>query len=191
MKNSIGVLAGMTTLLLVLPGVQSGDAVAGGAAGQQPAAQGSGAPAQLKSGSDRAPGSSTRRPRSRARTPPRSSSTKDGLVAAWFGGTGEGRPDVGIWVVAARARRVDAAGRSGDRRPARRHAPPVLESRAVRRCRTRRCRSSTRSARARRRGGAWFARLATAGGRGPTRGACPTASSARSRTSRCGSPTAR
>ena len=24
--------------------------------------------------------------------------TKDGLVAAWFGGTGEGQPDVGIWV---------------------------------------------------------------------------------------------
>ena len=24
--------------------------------------------------------------------------TRDGLVAAWFGGTGEGRPDVGIWV---------------------------------------------------------------------------------------------
>src|SRR6186997_1689603 len=24
--------------------------------------------------------------------------TSDGLVAAWFGGTGEGKPDVGIWV---------------------------------------------------------------------------------------------
>jgi predicted neuraminidase len=24
--------------------------------------------------------------------------TRDGLVAAWFGGTGEGKPDVGIWV---------------------------------------------------------------------------------------------
>ena len=24
--------------------------------------------------------------------------TPDGLVAAWFGGTAEGRPDVGIWL---------------------------------------------------------------------------------------------
>ena len=24
--------------------------------------------------------------------------TPEGLVAAWFGGTGEGKPDVGIWI---------------------------------------------------------------------------------------------
>ena len=52
--------------------------------------------------------------------------TATGLVAAWFGGTAERNPDVGIWV-ARQERRVDNAGRSGERRTAR-TAPSDLES---------------------------------------------------------------
>ena len=87
----------MTTLLVALPGVQSGDGIAGVAAGQQPAAQGSGAPAQLKSGlvSAGLVYETASFPSAHAST---IVETGDGLVAAWFGGTGEGRPDVGIWV---------------------------------------------------------------------------------------------
>ena len=54
-----------------------------------------------------------------------------GLVAAWFGGTDEGEPDVGIWV----ARRSDGgwsgAGRSGQRRAVARQALSLLEPGAV------------------------------------------------------------
>ncbi len=87
----------MTTLLVALPGVQSGDGTAGVAAVQQPAAQGSGAPAQLKSGliSAGLVYETASFPSAHAST---IVETGDGLVAAWFGGTGEGRPDVGIWV---------------------------------------------------------------------------------------------
>ena len=64
--------------------------------------------------------------------------TRDGLVTAWFGGTREGAADVGIWV----SRRVKGAwtppDRGRDRRPAGRHAAPVLEPGVVPRARHRR-----------------------------------------------------
>ena len=56
--------------------------------------------------------------------------TRDGLVAAWFGGTRERNPDVGIWV-SRHDGTVVGASRSGERRPAGRHAASVLESGAV------------------------------------------------------------
>ena len=113
-------------------------------------------------------------------------------MAAWFGGTREGAPDVGIWmsrrdqrhVVRRRSRSPTASQPDGTRHPCWNpvlfqptpgplHA--VLQGRA----------------RARSAGGGWCGRRATAAGPGARRGDCPTASSARSRTSRCGSPTAR
>ena len=190
MTNSMKVLLGMATCLVVLPGFYSGHGIAAVPAVQQPAAQEKSAtPAAFNSGLIRSElvYETAPFPSAHAST---IVDTKDGLVAAFFGGTDEGSPDVGIWV----------SGTSAARgvRPSK---WPTASSRMARgtragipccsRCRTRRCRSSTRSARALRRGGAWSARRATTGGRGPRRGACPTACSARSRTSRCGSPTAR
>jgi predicted neuraminidase len=50
--------------------------------------------------------------------------TADGLVAAWFGGTGEGKPDVGIWIARREAARwspptqvADGAQPDGTRHP--------------------------------------------------------------------------
>ena len=45
------------------------------------------------------------------------------LVAAWFGGTEEGQPDVSIWTARRSAARMDGSGRGGRLRRARRRLP--------------------------------------------------------------------
>ena len=57
--------------------------------------------------------------------------TRDGLVAAWFGGTQEKNPDVSIWVARRRGSRVVVAGGGRQRRAAGWDEVRVLESRAV------------------------------------------------------------
>jgi predicted neuraminidase len=59
--------------------------------------------------------------------------TRSGLVTAWFGGTREGAPDVGIWLSRHERGRVDRAGRGRDRRAAGWASASVLESGVVRR----------------------------------------------------------
>ncbi len=53
--------------------------------------------------------------------------TREGLLAAWFGGTHEGANDVGIRLSRDVREAVDTAGRSGNRHPTRWHAVSVLE----------------------------------------------------------------
>ncbi len=57
--------------------------------------------------------------------------TADGLVAAWFGGTDEGHPDVGIWLSRRDGARLVAARRGRALRAARRNAAAVLEPGAL------------------------------------------------------------
>jgi predicted neuraminidase len=88
----------LATVFVTLPGVYHGDGVAGMAAVQQPAAQEKpAAPAAFKSGllSSEFVYETASFPSAHAST---IVATKGGLVAAFFGGTNEGRPDVGIWV---------------------------------------------------------------------------------------------
>ena len=116
--------------------------------------------------------------------------TREGLVAAWFGGTREGAPDVGIWV----SRHVKARGRRRSRSRlafSRTGRGTRAGTRFCSRCLTARSRSSTRSGPIRGTGGASCARRATPGRRGATPGVFPTGFSARSRTSRSAWPTAR
>jgi predicted neuraminidase len=53
--------------------------------------------------------------------------TKNGLIAAWFGGTHEKNPDVGIWVSRFRKRKMDNSGGSGQRNSAQNAAIPNVE----------------------------------------------------------------
>ena len=111
--------------------------------------------------------------------------TREGLVAAWFGGTREGANDVGIWLSRRVGGNVDALP-SKSRRAC---SPTARDSRRGIRfsssCARESSRSFTRSAPILANGGAWCARRPTKAERGAMRDGCPTESSARSRTSPC------
>ena len=118
--------------------------------------------------------------------------TRDGLVAAWFGGTREGASDVGIWVSRRGQRQVDASRRS--RRTACR-----LTARGIPRgipcSSSRRAGELTLFYKVGPSPREWWGMVAHVDRRRPDverpRAGCPTAFSARSRTSRCGWPTGR
>ncbi len=110
--------------------------------------------------------------------------TPDGLVAAWFGGTDEGEPDVGIWVSRPRRQRVVRAGGSGQWRGVGRRSAIPRGIRRCSRCPADRCCCSTKSDRPPRLVGHADHFRPTAANRGASRCGCPRAFWDRSRTSR-------
>ena len=114
-----------------------------------------------------------------------------GPVAAWFGGTREKHPDVGIWVSRHEGTRLERSGGGRERPAAGRAALPLLESRAVPHVGRSPLAVLQSGPEPLARGGASSGGRTMTAARGARRHACRRASSARSAPSRCSSQTAR
>ena len=117
--------------------------------------------------------------------------TPSGLVAAWFGGTREKHPDVGIWLSRHDGRRVVRSREMANGLQADGRAIPLLEPcpvQSVNGCAVALLQGGSQSVGV---VGPRACDRTTTAGRGRRRHDCPTASLARSAPSRCSSPTAR